>query len=310
MSKANEYERAVTPRRMACFAAALIGAAAAPAWSQASSEQPAETPQATAPAAGEAQPIPAAERFTVTFSPYVWFTSFNGTQTTDGISVDIDESFLDIVDNADTVFGLMGSLDMTYDRFVFQINGAWSTAEFSEKRGAFRNGEVSAHVDVDSLWAELLGGYRIVDNPIGEPSEHRKFTLDGFGGVRFTSLDVDATFTASTTVTLPNGTVLQPSASREKSDSEDWAEPFVGLRMGWDISEGWSLMVRGDVGGFGAGSDFAWQAVAGIGYRWRFKTWDFALFGGYRALSQDYSNGDFTWDMTVHGPILGMQFTF
>lgn len=27
---------------------------------------------------------------------------------------------------------------------------------------------------------------------------------------------------------------------------------------------------------------------------------------GYRALSQDYADGGFRWDMTVHGPLLGL----
>jgi hypothetical protein len=69
--------------------------------------------------------------------------------------------------------------------------------------------------------------------------------------------------------------------------------------------------VTGDIGGFGVGSDFAWDAFGVIGYR-------FSLFGqensgviaGYRALSQDYTDGSgrdkFQWDVTLHGPILGL----
>jgi hypothetical protein len=63
------------------------------------------------------------------------------------------------------------------------------------------------------------------------------------------------------------------------------------------------------------GSDFAWNAFGLIGYR-------FGLFGednarvlaGYRALSQDYTDGSgrnkFKWDITMHGPILGLDIGF
>jgi len=71
----------------------------------------------------------------------------------------------------------------------------------------------------------------------------------------------------------------------------------------------------GDIGGFGAGSEFTWQAAGMVGYR-------FGLFGddnarvlaGYRALYQDYKSGsgsnEFKWDMTLHGPVLALAISF
>jgi hypothetical protein len=56
---------------------------------------------------------------------------------------------------------------------------------------------------------------------------------------------------------------------------------------------------------------FTWQLWATLGYR-------FGLFGddnanvlvGYRALSQDYKKGNgenrFRWDVTIHGPVIGL----
>jgi hypothetical protein len=38
------------------------------------------------------------------------------------------------------------------------------------------------------------------------------------------------------------------------------------------------------------------------------------LFGGYRGLYQDYTDGSgrnkFEWNMTLHGPVLGLAVTF
>ena len=53
------------------------------------------------------------------------------------------------------------------------------------------------------------------------------------------------------------------------------------------------------------GSDITWDWVAGIGY-------GFELFGrpsffraGYRMLYQDYKDGNFEWDVTYKGPVVG-----
>ena len=70
-------------------------------------------------------------------------------------------------------------------------------------------------------------------------------------------------------------------------------------------------MIRGDIGGFGVGSDFTWNAITFIDYRlWK----HVSILGGYRALYQNYKNGsgidEFKFDVTMHGPILALNFTW
>ena len=72
-------------------------------------------------------------------------------------------------------------------------------------------------------------------------------------------------------------------------------------------------MLEGDVGGFGAGSDFSWQVVETYGF-------DVHCFGtplhtviGYRALTVDYNeNGRFGKEQSPrlcrHGPVMGVKF--
>ena len=72
-----------------------------------------------------------------------------------------------------------------------------------------------------------------------------------------------------------------------------------------------SFVARADVGGFGVGSDFAWQAVARID--WKFSEKVSATFG-YRALDADYEDGEgssrFLYDVLTTGPVAGMTFSF
>jgi hypothetical protein len=73
--------------------------------------------------------------------------------------------------------------------------------------------------------------------------------------------------------------------------------------------------LSGDVGGFGVGSKFSWQALALLEheiYRSKTATWSAML--GYKALSVDYSRGSglslYEFDMTMHGPIFGLTARF
>ena len=78
-----------------------------------------------------------------------------------------------------------------------------------------------------------------------------------------------------------------------------------------ELSPRWFLTFRGDFGGFGLESDFTANAWASVGIR-------FGIFGhpaafrvGYRGLFQDYDEDSdverFEWDMTIHGPTLGLM---
>jgi hypothetical protein len=94
-------------------------------------------------------------------------------------------------------------------------------------------------------------------------------------------------------------------------NTHDWIDPIVGLRYHGDLGEHWSVNARADVGGFGVGSDFAWNASALLGYR--FSSWCSAHLG-YRALSLDFESGSgsdsLAYDLTMNGPIIGVAFSF
>lgn len=277
----------------------------------------AQSTAVTSPPPGEAAAPPlmsteATNKLEVALTPYLWLTGFSGSARVQNITTDLDKNFAQIVGASDGAFGLMGAVDIVYDRLIFQLNGAWTYAKFEKERGIFRNGSVSATVESNTTWVEFLGGYRLFEAPRSTKAEGPQLlSVDAFVGGRITILDMDTTVRATATVTLPDGRVLTAGASRRLNASDSWIEPFIGARAMVDLTSGWDLSLRGDVGGFGVdGSQFSWQLVAGLGYRWQYDNWSMALFLGYRALSQDYTNGTFAWDMIVHGPLLGLQFQF
>jgi len=101
----------------------------------------------------------------------------------------------------------------------------------------------------------------------------------------------------------------------DEEGSKDWVDPIVGVRSLWTLSPKWAVALGGDVGGFGVGSDFAWQATGLLGYQVHFLGDEHAqVFAGYRIISQDYETGSGTnktaWDIDLKGPVIGLSYHF
>jgi len=151
----------------------------------------------------------------------------------------------------------------------------------------FHSGEVTAK---EFIW-EPAGFYRIIP-----------FWELGIGG-RLTSLttDIDALRNV-----FPAGTEAVTA-----SGSKTWFDPVIITRLSADINEKWLFQFRGDVGGFGIGSDLTWQLQAYAGYRFG-KI--FQLTAGYRVLSIDYDKGAdterFIYNVNTFGPVIRLGFNF
>lgn len=94
-------------------------------------------------------------------------------------------------------------------------------------------------------------------------------------------------------------------------DSKNWVDPMVGLRAELIKSPKWGVMFTGDVGGFGIGSDFAWEVYPVLAYH---VEQGLDLAASYRAFGMDYKTGsgndEFVYDMVTFGPELGIGFHF
>ena len=113
----------------------------------------------------------------------------------------------------------------------------------------------------------------------------------------------------------PLGLSIRGNRAIAASGSVDWVDPFIGARVRQQLAPGQEIVVRGDVGGFGAGSQFTWQAIGT--YNWLLGvTHGIPVDGyvGFRALSADYSQGSgtskFTFDNVIYGPVIGATMRF
>jgi hypothetical protein len=225
----------------------------------------------------------------VTVTPYVWATGLYGDVTIRGRSTELDASFVDLLDQTDTLVGLAGRLEVTRGRFGVFGDFFYTKVEV-EDAGA-------TGIDVTArMWFIDFGAqYRLLDN---RDDRVPGFTVDVYGGGRYSYLELDL------------DTAGAPSANQSKN----WIDPIVGGRIGVHFSPRWFLLFAGDVGGFGVGSDFAWSMTGLLGYKWQSGTVEWAVLAGYKALGQDYTTGSgaqrFRWDTTMHGPVLGFSVRF
>ena len=122
----------------------------------------------------------------------------------------------------------------------------------------------------------------------------------GFGG-RILSISVDM---EAIRTQLSGGQI-----GLSEGMTQTWFDPLLILRMKLPDSGDWLLQVRGDVGGFGIGSELTWQLQAYGGYRFSEL---FHVTAGYRALGIDYQTGEgkdrFLYDVTTFGPVVKLGF--
>ncbi len=92
---------------------------------------------------------------------------------------------------------------------------------------------------------------------------------------------------------------------------EDWVDPSMVVRATIPLGDQWFLQGRGNIGGWGVGSDLFWQLQGDVGYRISSR---FLMTLGYRYIFVDYDHGSgsdrFVYDMGSFGPTLKFGFTF
>lgn len=104
-----------------------------------------------------------------------------------------------------------------------------------------------------------------------------------------------------------------PSSTTFVDKDKAWFDPFLGVRFTVPNTGRWDIMLRGDVGGFGIGSQFAWQVRPTVAYKIS-KHW--SVGAAYWALGMDYDSGEagtldyFKYDVTTFGPEIGFGYTF
>jgi hypothetical protein len=260
------------------------------------------------------EPVPISPAWSFRFTPYGWLTSLNGTSTVRGRSVKVDASFIDVVEKSDTLVALMGAFEARYGALALYTDLVWSKigAEDSTVRtrnpapGVTATVSASIKLDIEMAIAEFGAAYEVArSGPVA---------FDILGGARYWYQEADLSFDIAGAIDVGD---LRVAGSRAlaRSGSVDWLDPVIGARIRYAVAPGHELFLRGDIGGFGFGSEFSWQAIGAYGFE--LGTYQGVTFSGvigYRALSVDYAQGEgrtrYEFDMLQHGPVLGLSARF
>ncbi|MBL9136147.1 MAG: hypothetical protein JNK85_09780 [Verrucomicrobiales bacterium] len=207
---------------------------------------------------------------------YVLAAGMTGEVGAGPIDADLDLDFGDIWNNLE--FGAMGSMRVGYDRWSLNADVIYMGL------GANKDG---FNADLDQWVVEPTIAYRFCKN------------FEVLAGVRYNNLSGEI-----------HGPGYLPTP-RFHTGTQDWWDPIIGANLHFPFAKKFSFDFRGDVGGFGVGSDLTWQAFP-------FLTWQishsFSTHLGYRLVLTDYETGSgrdrFRYDMLSHGPQVGATFRF
>ena len=215
-----------------------------------------------------------------TLSPlFLWGMNIDGTSQIGPVTAPLDITFTDdVLENLAAVFTV---------HFEAQ-KGDWTL--FAEYQYVNLDPSIetpsvaSAEIDFKNQLGELGVAYKIATFGIND--------LQVLGGARYTRQDLE--------VNLNPGPVLVDV-------TETWWDGFAGLRIFTHISDSWTFIGRGDIGG--GGSDFVWNLVGMVDYQ--FKDWG-SVFVGYRWMDYDYDSGSgfdhYGYDALQQGPLAGLIF--
>lgn len=229
-----------------------------------------------------------------TLTAELWVPKVDGDFTLQGTPTDISVG-LGSGEDDDYAVALHVRAQLTIDRVLLFLDN--SAAAAHEDRAML--GPSLGEMDLTIAWFEFGAGYRLIDAPAGgEGAKLPGFTLDALVGGRVTRLRAE----------------FDPDFAPKLKNDHTWVEPYVGGQLYWRPADHLAVRVAGDVGGFGAGSNLSWQAAASVGYTFHLSRFPLTVYGGYRALGQDFdvdSGEDLSgWSGVVQGPVAGVTFEF
>jgi hypothetical protein len=235
---------------------------------------------AAAPAAAQGQPP---DGWQVSVVPYLMGAAMSGTTAVAGQELDIEMSASDIFDNLQ--FGAMG--------IVVARKGNWGLGG-------------------DAIWMSL-GANGTAPEPLNATgSADMSQGAFAFYGLRRLAPYADLFFGGRVNYLSANLRVNTPLQVRSVDGSKTWFDPMVGLQLRTpENGKRWHAQVYTEIGGFGVGSDFAWQVFPTVGVN---LTKSASIELGYRWLDLDYSSGEeltlFKYDVLTQGPVMGFAFRF
>jgi hypothetical protein len=274
--------------------------------------------QSAAGAEPPAAPDPDPWRYNVAL--YSWAMSVSGNATTRHQTIDTSASFIDLVQKSDSVVGFMGYFEADKGRVGAYVDTVFTKLGFGAGQTAYRNPLPGLSISTSAnaaltyqLFIVEMGGVYELFHWRGA-TEGTSTALDGLLAFRYWNNSIDANFNATANVNVAAfGIERSFGIAVARADAIQWVDPVIGFRLRHAFTPQQSIMVRGDVGGFGiSGSQFSWQAVAVYSYAWQFTGYQIAALLGFRALAVNYSSpsGGVGINEVLYGPIIGASFRF
>ena len=241
-----------------------------------------------------------------------WLPTISGDSGVRGLVGTSDVSFSELFDHL-THIPLVLSIDARYRRWEFFGDGQYLEVGASATLPGILF--TDAHLHLKDGLIEAFVGYRVID------CEKGHLTL--FAGARYNYEDVNLSIVDNGDPRLPRlRELLGFPTKSEATGSIDWVDPVIGARGKVKIGKATSLYAEGDIGGFDANSDAAyeirregttlvrtprssedWSYQLQGGFEFQVSRW-FWVQVGYRWLRTDFVSAGFTNKTDLHGPIV------
>lgn len=213
-------------------------------------------------------------------SPYIWIPGVHGTIGALGRDSSVHATPRDLI--ANFRFGLMGTFEARRKWLILPIDMMWVRLGDS-KALPFPNLEATnADVKASEFILTPKVGVRLLNR--------ERVKIDAFAGMRYWHFSENVRFVPST-------------LNLSFSASQGWVDPLVGGRITGMLAPKIAMIIFGDVGGWGTGSQLDYQVGGILGYRIKP---NLTMQAGYRYLFVNHRSGGATIQMVTSGVLMGV----
>lgn len=217
-----------------------------------------------------------AEEWNFTLAPYLMVPWMDGTTALRGQEIKVNVGPSEIFSNLQ--FGVMGYFEARKSRWA---------------------------VGADAV-------YMALGATVDRPSANVDFNQGAYAFTAIRELNRKVDFLAGVRWNVLQGKFeLKAPIQSTVEQTKQWIDPIVGLRLRQSLGGHWHFTMQGDIGGFSAGSKFAWQLFPVVGVDVGKRT---TIGIGYRVLGMNYSTGSqntlFKYDVITQGFVFGAALHF
>lgn len=204
------------------------------------------------------------QKWNVELTPFLWLPVISGELSSKHLSEDYDIPAIDLLSNLKMAF--MISADISKGKFFLSPTYIYTKLGSEEALWTSESGEKSivAVPDLKMNIVEIIAGGRFRVNDF--------LIIDPYVGVRYTNYHIF-------------GSVQGITDTTSFDEQVHYWDPVIGLQMHYYPHPRVPIIVKADIGGFGAGTKFSWLTSINSGYT---LSPSFDLLAGFGAYGADY----------------------